>query len=152
MSFDSNDLDRMVDHLEWANTVVLTHFLAHTPSADSLRLMRHILAAERIWLDRIESGTSDMEVWPDFPIRELPRLMQRNVGDLKVAVAELAETPGAVTRYHTTTGQEHQTLRREILIHVMLHGQHHRAQLAQLIRQAGGEPPVTDFIAFTRTH
>jgi uncharacterized damage-inducible protein DinB len=36
------------------------------------------------------------------------------------------------------------------LMHVALHGAYHRGQIAQVIRQGGGEPVNTDFITFQR--
>jgi uncharacterized damage-inducible protein DinB len=39
----------------------------------------------------------------------------------------------------------------EILVHLTIHGQHHRAQIANLLRQSGIEPPATDIIFFLRT-
>ncbi|MFB3133724.1 MAG: DinB family protein [Rhodothermales bacterium] len=38
----------------------------------------------------------------------------------------------------------------EILLHVIIHGQHHRAQIATCLRQHGHTPPPTDCIIFTR--
>jgi uncharacterized damage-inducible protein DinB len=38
----------------------------------------------------------------------------------------------------------------EIITHVTMHGGHHRGQIARALRQAGREPPYTDYIQFSR--
>jgi uncharacterized damage-inducible protein DinB len=38
----------------------------------------------------------------------------------------------------------------EIITHVTMHGGHHRGQIARALRQAGCEPPYTDYIQFSR--
>jgi len=38
-----------------------------------------------------------------------------------------------------------------ILSHVIIHGGYHRGQIAILLRQAGSDPAVTDFIAYVRS-
>ena len=38
----------------------------------------------------------------------------------------------------------------EIITHVTMHGGHHRGQIARVLRQAGREPPYTDYIQFSR--
>jgi uncharacterized damage-inducible protein DinB len=37
-----------------------------------------------------------------------------------------------------------------MLVHVALHGQYHRGQVALLLRASGFEPATTDYIAWTR--
>ena len=39
----------------------------------------------------------------------------------------------------------------DILLHVVLHGVHHRGQIAAAVRAGGGEPAYTDFIHAVRT-
>jgi uncharacterized damage-inducible protein DinB len=36
----------------------------------------------------------------------------------------------------------------ECLLQLALHSAHHRGQVAAWLREAGGEPPLTDFIAW----
>ena len=39
----------------------------------------------------------------------------------------------------------------ECLLQLALHSAHHRGQVAAWLREAGGEPPLTDFIAWIWT-
>jgi uncharacterized damage-inducible protein DinB len=47
-------------------------------------------------------------------------------------------------------GTYFETQLEQMLIHLSLHGEHHRGQVARIVRDAGGVPAVTDFISFTR--
>ena len=52
--------------------------------------------------------------------------------------------------YVNSAGQEFVNTVRDILFHVAMHGSYHRGQIALLVREAGGQPAATDFIAFAR--
>ena len=52
--------------------------------------------------------------------------------------------------YRTSQGVRQQNNLPEMVTHVSLHGQHHRGQIAQLYRSQGIDPPITDYIVFTR--
>jgi uncharacterized damage-inducible protein DinB len=59
------------------------------------------------------------------------------------------ELDGEVT-YVNSAGQEFRSTRRDMLLHVALHGCYHRGQVALLLREAGAVPEPTDYIAFVR--
>ncbi|MBN4081241.1 hypothetical protein JYT44_02630 [Caldithrix abyssi] len=37
-----------------------------------------------------------------------------------------------------------------MLMHLALHGEHHRGQIARIMRRSGDKPAVMDFITFCR--
>jgi uncharacterized damage-inducible protein DinB len=39
---------------------------------------------------------------------------------------------------------------KDIVVHVINHSTYHRAQIAQLVKQSGGEPAKTDYIVYQR--
>jgi len=39
---------------------------------------------------------------------------------------------------------------KDIVVHVINHSTYHRAQIALLVRQSGGEPAKTDYIVYQR--
>jgi uncharacterized damage-inducible protein DinB len=49
-----------------------------------------------------------------------------------------------------SAGQAFTSTVEDILLHVCLHGQYHRGQVALLLREAGAAPATTDYIAFAR--
>ena len=46
-------------------------------------------------------------------------------------------------------GKVQPTSMRQALLQVPMHSHYHRGQLATRIRELGGEPPLTDFVAWT---
>ena len=67
---------RVVDHLRrqfaydlWANQEVLNSIRTAAGGRDrSLQLMSHILAAERLWLERLEQKPQSLPVWPQLQL------------------------------------------------------------------------------------
>ena len=62
---------RLFTYDTWANHEVLTALRSsNEPPAHALKLIAHILAAERLWLARLEKKEPDIPVWPEFTIDE----------------------------------------------------------------------------------
>lgn len=145
-------LTKLVDHLEWADAATL-RALENAPSSDAraLTVYAHVLGAEAVWLARIAGRSQDVAVWPTLSLEESRALGLRNVTELKALLQSSDED--AIDReidYRNSAGQSFRSKVEDILLHVCLHGAYHRGQIAQMIRQGGGEPAPTDFIAFIR--
>ena len=145
-------LTKLVDHLDWADAATL-RALESPPGSDTraLTVYAHILGAEAVWLARIAGRSSDVAVWPTLSLDESGALGARNVAELRALLQSADE--GAIERevdYRNSAGQPFRSKVEDILLHVCLHGAYHRGQIAQMIRQGGGEPVPTDFIAFIR--
>jgi uncharacterized damage-inducible protein DinB len=52
--------------------------------------------------------------------------------------------------YRNSAGVPFHTSVADMLAQAALHGSYHRGQIALLVRQGGGTPAVTDYIAFVR--
>lgn len=147
----SEHLIRLIDHLEWANRRAL-EVVQDAGDAEARELLAHVLGAERVWLRRIETGdSSGLEIWPDLTLEECAERAQENVADYRRLVDELSdEEMDRRVEYENSRGEAFRTPLREILLQVLLHGAHHRGQIARRIREQGDEPPNTDFITFVR--
>src|SRR5438874_8721924 len=73
----------MIDHLQrwlrynvWANREALKSLTEAAPES-ALKRMAHIVAAEALWLDRVEGITSGA-VWPKLPLQEIAKLITSN--------------------------------------------------------------------------
>lgn len=146
-------LRRLLDHLAWANERALAS-LRDTGDDEGRRYLAHLLATERIWITRIRTGdSSGLEIWPELTLDECEASMRENLRVYRGLLDELTEDrlSGRVT-YETSGGIEYETPLVEILLHVFVHGAHHRGQVAKRVRTAGGEPANTDLITFVREH
>lgn len=145
-------LTKLVDHLEWADAATL-RALETSPGSDAraLTVYAHVLGAESVWLARIAGRPSDVAVWPTLSLDDARTLGLRNVAELKALVHATGDSDTArEIDYRNSAGQSFRSTLEDILLHVCLHGAYHRGQVAQMIRQGGGEPAPTDFIAFIR--
>lgn len=147
-------LFRLFDHMEWADRRILASLgQSPAPPPAALKLLAHLAGAERIWLCRIRGeDSSRYAVWPpDLTLAQCAGLLEANHTGFQaflrtVGAADLA----AHVSYRNSKGAAFETALEDILFHVALHGAYHRGQISTLVRQAGLEPAVTDFISFVR--
>lgn len=144
-------LPRLLDHLAWANERVLAS-LRDTPDDEGRRYLAHLLATEKVWRTRIRTGdSSGVEIWPELTLDECEALMQENLRAYRELLDRISEEElSKEVSYETSGGVPYDTPLVEILLHVFVHGAHHRGQIARRIRTAGGEPVNTDVITFVR--
>jgi len=135
----------------WANREFLAALqVIRTPPPRSARLLAHIVAAEWLWLNRLQGETQRLAVWPEFTVDQsreefapLPDLWSRFLG----SAAERLDAPA---RYVNSKGEPWTSTVHDIVTHVVLHSAYHRGQIATDMRAAGFDPPYTDYIHATR--
>ena len=117
------------------------------PPPRSVRLLAHIVSAERLWLERLRLQKQTYPVWPDFSleqckleIEELPKLWKQYLVSLKEDGLSRSLT------YKNSKGESWTSQKQDILMHVILHSAYHRGQIATDMRAAGFTPAYTDFI------
>ena len=135
----------------WANREVLKAIrAAGNGDKRSLQLMAHILAAGRVWLERLRQIPQSVPVWPQSDLAgcevEAKQLESQWLEYLKSAV-ELSQ---AVT-YKNTKGESWSSSIGDVLTHVLMHSAYHRGQIASHMREQGHTPAYTDFIQAART-
>lgn len=131
---------------EWANGQALETALGN---AKAIRLMSHIVAAQVLWLERMERRPQSTPVWPEWDADEC----RARMGTTAVAIAKFAAAADldAQFSYTTSKGDLFTTRVEDALMHVVMHGVYHRGQVAAAVRAAGGEPAYTDFVQAVRT-
>jgi uncharacterized damage-inducible protein DinB len=149
-------LSRLFEHMAWADRRVLTAIRASPEAVEPAvaGLFSHVLAAERVWLLRLNGEDSSLQpVWPELSPAGMESLAQANAAAFRDLLARSEPRDlGASVSYANTRGIEFHTQVIDILTHVALHGSYHRGQIALRIREQGGEPMETDYIAFARSN
>lgn len=145
-------LRRLMRYDEWANRETLGSLRkGSAPPEQALRWLAHVLAAERLWLDRLKGSGAKVKVWPALSLgaceRELPEL-EKLWGDY-LEDLDPAELDVEVA-YVNSKGEPWSSTVGDVLNHVLLHSAYHRGQIAAAVRAAGGEPVLTDFIHAAR--
>jgi uncharacterized damage-inducible protein DinB len=142
----------MFDHMAWADRR-LVDLLSASPEAQQaagvLRLLSHVLAAERVWLLRIRGeNAAKAPIWPDWRMDQIAAAADANAEQYREA---LADQSGRVVEYTNSKGTPFSTRLADILTHVALHGSYHRGQIAAALRAGGVEPINTDYITYVRS-
>jgi uncharacterized damage-inducible protein DinB len=145
-------LRRLLAYDEWANREVLASLRQAEPvPARSLKLLAHILSAERLWWERIEQQKQTLPVWPDCTLAQCETEMAEMSACWKKSLdkrndAELARS----VIYKNSKGENWSSREEDILLHVIMHSAYHRGQIASDIRAAGFTPAYIDFIHAVR--
>ncbi|MEM1054671.1 MAG: DinB family protein [Bacteroidota bacterium] len=143
------EFDALFAYDHAANRRTLDALRQSDAGEDATRLLAHILAAQRVWTERLTTGRAITPVWPDLSLDEAAEWIEENERALADALASSPDLDAPI-RYENSRGVAFENTPRGILTHLLLHGAYHRGQLAHAIRQSGGSPPVTDLIAHLR--
>ena len=141
-----SDLPKLLHYSSWANEAWIRFVSASCPNDEYLvTRLSHILHGERAWLQRVAGEEPDRDIWSPMTI---PRLLEVH-GDHRKAIAGLlGEDLGRIVSYRRFTGEVYQSPVRDILLHLVSHGGHHRGQMATHASGLGLRPINTDFIQF----
>lgn len=144
------NLRQLLEYDQWANQRIFQAIRTiDQPEIDPeiIRLFSHLLTAQVVWLNRIQQKPLPPEIWPVLSFEKIEEHLEENPTRLRSLIPQKEE----VIHYKNSKGDEFKNSVEEILVHLTIHGQHHRAQIASLLRKAGITPPGTDFIFFLRT-
>lgn len=139
-------------HLRWADSQALGALRASNGQPTQARqLYAHVLGAEETWLARVEGRAPALAVWPDLDVEQCVAWAERIHRQLDPLLAGLDPARLAdEVAYVNSAGRPFRSTLRDILLHVALHGQYHRGQVALLLRASGFVPAPTDYIAWAR--
>ena len=132
----------------WANRSCLDAIRAiDPPPAKVLRLLAHVVAAQRLWLDRLLQVPQSIAVWPSLSFAECSALAEEMPSAWKKYLKDLpAESFDSTVEYRNSKGELWTSRADDILTHVVMHSAYHRGQVALEMRTAGLVPAYTDFI------
>jgi uncharacterized damage-inducible protein DinB len=144
----ADSVRRQFAYNAWANREVLNAIRASGAASErSLRYMSHILAAERVWLERLKEQPQSVPVWPE-PNLEQCEAQAAELGGLWLEFLDLI-TAGDVSQsisYKNSKGEAWTSTILDILTHVVIHSAYHRGQIASDMRANGLTPAYTDYI------
>ena len=134
----------------WANQLVIDRLqkmedeeLLH----ELTRLFAHLFKAQIIWHNRVNNIDERTEIWGEYTLEECHSLLN----DSHAMLDGIAAGIGRTIAYQNSKGMTFTNRVEDIFEHVIIHGQHHRAQIYQLMRNAGFTPPTTDYIFYVRS-
>lgn len=143
-------LESLFEHNSWTHDELMRELRREAPDAETLRLLSHIVAAEHLWLSRIDGARARVAVWPTLTLEEIAALERENRVRLRDLLRRPDDSRAQRVHYRNSAGNEFDNTVSDILTHVAMHGHYHRGQIARAMRLAGREPVYTDFIGFVR--
>ena len=144
-----NDRKRLFEYEFRVDAVILENLVRSSDLEEGWRLFTHLLAAQELWLSRMEGRESTLPVWPD-PDAELCHTLLKRNREGYGAFLERLDDEERLCSYTNSQKVPFTSTVGEILDHLLLHGAYHRGQIALHFSNAGLDPALTDYIAFTR--
>jgi len=144
------NFERQIAYDQWANKLTINAISECEGTSSDTELTKHLghlLHAQIIWYNRVLEIHEKVSLWPELSLEECLELIS---GSSAIDLNKLVPKANEICIYKNSKGESFQTKVAEIIQHIIIHGQHHRAQIALLLRQKGITPPATDLIFFTR--
>ena len=118
----------------------------------AISLLGHLAAARRMWLFRLGmSLTPPTAIFPDGTLEEVVADLRDIEAGWDVYFARLDDAElDRVFEYKSMDAGRFRNRVDDILTQVFGHSWYHRGQIAMLVRAAGGEPAITDFVYWCR--
>lgn len=143
-------LKSLFDYQNQANELV---FSALFPQREGIgeyayKMFSHSIMTQHVWQHRILQLPFAHAFWYILNEHELRNLMENNQNELN-NILDNMELDNVID-YTSLDGIAYQSNLKDILFHVSHHSSYHRGQIAKALRDAGYEPPQTDFILFRR--
>lgn len=145
-------LVNLIAHMRWADAAFADALArASTPDSGAVLLLAHIASVENLWYSRVCGQPALHAVWPTLTVSDARALASEHADRFEELVRSGDDVALARTvRYTNSAGRSYENSIGDIVTHVAMHGSHHRGQLARMLREAGAEPPYTDYIQFAR--
>jgi len=149
-------IQSLFTHMAWADTAILKAVAAHDGAlADEevRKWLQHIVTVQSFFLSLFQQRAFDMERWKQAPgtMDETERRFEEAHADGAAYTARLDEAELARTiEFPVPAFKDFHPPVRDALMQVVMHSEHHRAQVAMRLRALGGTPPLTDYIVWVR--
>ena len=142
---------KLYQYNAWANARVLNCLQRqHVTDEKILTLMGHVVAAQFLWLHRIQGlPPADVKLWGEYKLEQLV-LMSADITHRWIQFVTDTDDFNRDLSYKNYVGDPYVTNVEMIMNHLVNHSSYHRAQVAMLLRQKGYEPINTDFITYDR--
>jgi uncharacterized damage-inducible protein DinB len=136
----------------WANREEARVLASLTDPPDSaVKLLNHIVAAQWLWLDRLQQRPQRTAVWPELSLADCGQQLQELEGEWQRYLRGLdGKKLAADCSYRNSKGEAYTSKVLDILTQLIVHAAHHRGQIALEIRCGGNVPAPTDYIHAVR--
>jgi uncharacterized damage-inducible protein DinB len=142
----SEYIRRQFTYDAWANREVLAAIRVAGADERTLQLVGHILAAERLWLERLQQQPQSTPVWPKLSVEQCETQAEDMERLWSKYLDSVGEDFSPSISYKNSKEEAWTSTVLDILTHVGMHSAYHRGQIATHMRALGMTPAYTDFI------
>ena len=140
---------QIFEHEHWANLKVLESMICASETPQRvIEIFSHTIAAQRIWLDRINGTKTELKVWEVFETNIMLELLEINYNDIKKIID--SQDFEQLIAYQNSSGQHFTSTINQIISHLALHASYHRGQVVLLLKGKVETLPTTDYIFYVR--
>jgi uncharacterized damage-inducible protein DinB len=112
--------------------------------------LSHIINVQKRWYDRVTGeDPSPVYLWEDIDPADLNAKARKIHGKWMDLVGDHEVDLDTIIYWTNEKGVENTGTLQQICNHLIIHGQHHRAQIALLLMKCGSEPPEIDYNHYT---
>lgn len=145
---------RLFNYDHYANHKITQAILIANTPEKSVQLMAHLLTAEEVWLNRcLGKPATSVVLWPDGNASDFEQRIDEIHTNWLAYLDNLTDGDfNQQVSYANMAGDPFITRLDDILMHVINHGTHTRAQAGQHLKLEGIETlPPTDYIYYVRS-
>jgi uncharacterized damage-inducible protein DinB len=115
--------------------------------------LSHIINAQKIWFNRVIQlpADDDLTTWTEYNLEEIKQEAKETtqlwidlIGDHEIDL-------DTNIHYKNSQGVDYHNSLWQICNHLIIHGQHHRAQISIFLRNCHINPPSIDYIHYARS-
>ncbi len=140
---------QIFEHEYWANLKVLESMICASETPQRvIEIFSHTIAAQRIWLDRINGDKTELKVWEVFETNIMLELLEINYADINKIIDN--QDFEQLIAYQNSAGQHFTSTIKQIFTHLALHASYHRGQVVLLLKDKIEPLPTTDYIFYVR--
>jgi len=139
----------------WCTNTLVDIVTEHAPFKEEqtcISLLSHIINAQKIWYRRVIKSSTENEVgiWEDHDLEILKSKGRKANQKWMDFIADHEVDLNTEIHYQNSSGTNYSNTVWEISNHLIIHGQHHRAQISLFLRNCDIKPPAIDYIHFAR--
>lgn len=149
-------LRALFEHMAWADSALLDAIQAQAGAFEDEQLrkwLHHIVSVQRFFLGLVQGRTLDIQREQQVPASfdAMKQLFDEAHQDGIAFTGQLQDSQLA-RPIEMPRMREFKPALKDVLIQVVMHSEHHRAQCAARLRTLGGQPKITDYILWVREH
>ncbi|MEX2463797.1 MAG: DinB family protein [Balneolaceae bacterium] len=139
----------------WCTRKMADVIIANAPfdgQETTIAYLSHIINTQKVWFSRsVDSAADrDLDFWMVYDLKDI-KYKAKKAGQRWIdLVGDHDVDLDRIIHYKNSKGAEYFNALWQISNHLVIHGQHHRAQIAMILRKAGIELPNIDFINYAR--